>query len=167
MKVELQGTLVNRAISVAGPSGEAPAAAFLFSGATREILRKARRLIVILRGDLIQDDTGRAIDAEFVRASLPTGDRPLGSETGIQGGQFYSWIELREKGPLPTIDRLTADDLTWMNIPRMTPAIAREIIAFRDSRPGGLASVDELIAVNGVGDRMMDEIRARVSVRRT
>ena len=45
-----------------------------------------------LRGDFVIDETGRAVDAEFVRAELPTGDRPAGSEYGIQGGLFESWF---------------------------------------------------------------------------
>ena len=36
----------------------------------------------------------RAIDAEFVRSELPTGDRPKTSTTGIQGGTFHSWFWL-------------------------------------------------------------------------
>ena len=33
-------------------------------------------LWVVLRGDFVKDRQDRAIDAEFVRAELPTGDRP-------------------------------------------------------------------------------------------
>jgi hypothetical protein len=39
----------------------------------------------------------RAIDAEFVRAELPTGDRPKGSPFGIQGGLFESWFWVRRQ----------------------------------------------------------------------
>jgi hypothetical protein len=58
---------------------------------------------VILRGDFVLDRTGRAIDAEFVRAELPTGDRPappptqpLKDQPGIQGGRFESWFRSRQ-----------------------------------------------------------------------
>ena len=54
---------------------------------------------VILRGDFIKDKEDRAIDAEFLRAELPTGDRPkppvaqpLDDQLGIQGGLFESWF---------------------------------------------------------------------------
>ena len=53
---------------------------------------------VILRGDFVLDMNGRAVDAEFVRAELPTGDRPKGSLFGIQGGTFESWFTVREEG---------------------------------------------------------------------
>jgi hypothetical protein len=48
-----------------------------------------------LRGDFVLDtnDPPRAIDAEYVRAELPTGDRPSGSDVGIQGGLFESWFQ--------------------------------------------------------------------------
>jgi hypothetical protein len=54
-----------------------------------------------LRGDFVLDLKKRAIDAEFVRAELPTGDRPtpgglpLDQQPGIQGGLFESWFTLR------------------------------------------------------------------------
>jgi hypothetical protein len=48
---------------------------------------------VHIRGDFVIDRDGRAVDAEFVRAELPTGDRPKGSIFGIQGGTFDSWCE--------------------------------------------------------------------------
>lgn len=47
---------------------------------------------VRLRGDFVMDEKKRAIDAEFARGELPTGDRPGGSNFGIQGGLFESWF---------------------------------------------------------------------------
>jgi DNA-binding beta-propeller fold protein YncE len=53
-----------------------------------------------LRGDFVLDTKDRAVDAEFVRAKLPTGDRPdpgglpLDKQPGIQGGLFESWFTL-------------------------------------------------------------------------
>jgi hypothetical protein len=64
-------------------------------------------LWVILRGDFVMDagDPSRAIDAEFVRGELPTGDRPrppagqsLDKQSGIQGGLFESWFTVRPRG---------------------------------------------------------------------
>lgn len=49
-------------------------------------------LWVRLRGDFVLDQSGRAVDAEFTRAQFPTGDRPAGSDYGIQGGLFESWF---------------------------------------------------------------------------
>jgi hypothetical protein len=48
-------------------------------------------LWVKLRGDFVVDMKERAIDAEFVRARFPTGDRPKGAKVGVQGGLFESW----------------------------------------------------------------------------
>jgi hypothetical protein len=54
---------------------------------------------IILRGDFVKDTNDLAIDAEFVRAELPTGNRPrpsvnqpLDEQLGIQGGLFESWF---------------------------------------------------------------------------
>ena len=56
-------------------------------------------LWVILRGDFVKDRQERAIDAEFVRAELHTGDRPeppplqpLTEQLGIQGGVFQKLV---------------------------------------------------------------------------
>jgi hypothetical protein len=50
-------------------------------------------LWILLRGDFVIDATekGKAIDAEFVRAELPTGNRQPPIDVGIQGGLFESW----------------------------------------------------------------------------
>lgn len=55
--------------------------------------RELTDLFVHLRGDFVVDRYGRAVDAEFTRAQLPTGDRPAGSDVGIQGGMFDSWLQ--------------------------------------------------------------------------
>jgi len=49
-------------------------------------------LRICLQGDFVVDVNGKAVDAEFARAELPTGDRPSGSNYGIQGGLFESWL---------------------------------------------------------------------------
>lgn len=52
--------------------------------------------LIELHGDFVLDteDKPRAIDAEFVRAEFLTGDRPAGSDFGVQGGLFESWFTL-------------------------------------------------------------------------
>ena len=59
---------------------------------------------VLLRGDFVKDTKDRSIDAEFVRAQLPTGDRPrppatqpLDKQVGIQGGLFESWFSVKPR----------------------------------------------------------------------
>jgi hypothetical protein len=88
------------------PGPAAPAAAYVLS---REALDRfngfeRQELWAVLRGDFVREATGnpddpqpgRAIDAEFVRGELPTGDRPSGSPFGIQGGTFESWFTVRQ-----------------------------------------------------------------------
>jgi DNA-binding beta-propeller fold protein YncE len=65
--------------------------------------RSSPNLWVRLRGDFVLDTQNppRAIDGEFVRRDLPTGNRPYdpvaGSylDLGIQGGLFESWFTLK------------------------------------------------------------------------
>jgi hypothetical protein len=85
-------------------TNEAPGVAFLFTyaeekkpvwNAIQEQIIK--ELFVQLRGDFVIDKDGRAIDAEFVRGELPTGDRKTGGEYGIQGGLFESWFTINKE----------------------------------------------------------------------
>jgi hypothetical protein len=92
---------------------EAPGVAFILDSSlsqrAREIISQSppfdgppfNDIWIRLRGDFVLDLKGRAIDAEFVRAELPTGDRPspplglpLDQQPGIQGGLFESWFTL-------------------------------------------------------------------------
>jgi hypothetical protein len=53
--------------------------------------------------DIPTDETQppRAVDGEFLRGELPTGDRPHGSKHGIQGGLFESWFWQRRRDGNP------------------------------------------------------------------
>lgn len=94
--------LITVAREIPGP--EAAAAAFIIGPRIMDQIGNARRIIIVVRGDFILDQTRqRVIDAEHLRAGiqlgsgvvnegLPTGDRPLGERFGIQGGTFLSWI---------------------------------------------------------------------------
>ena len=95
-------------LSPGNPSGGARGVAFLFDDhipIASEILNgNISELWVLLRGDFVRDKKKRAIDAEFVRAELPTGDRPLppgnqplNEQLGIQGGTFESWFFINKK----------------------------------------------------------------------
>ncbi|MEH2316516.1 YncE family protein [Nostoc sp.] len=83
--------LITQARAVNGPL--ARGAAFL--PANPDLLIKFLDLWVCLRGDFVVDEKKRAVDAEFVRGELPTGNRPAGSKVGIQGGLFESWFTFR------------------------------------------------------------------------
>jgi hypothetical protein len=99
------GDRIVDAEEVVGPMAEA--AAFIFDSRFffvddnrvlrfRNDEREINELWVRLRGDFVLDNEdplkARAIDAEFVRGQLPTGDRPHDSKVGIQGGLFESWF---------------------------------------------------------------------------
>jgi hypothetical protein len=97
------GTLVIKAVALAVPDAAPPggvtkAVALLIDekALTRLRSQEGGDIFVKVRGDFVIDaKTKRAIDAEFVRAELPTGDRPNGSAFGIQGGTFESWFALK------------------------------------------------------------------------
>lgn len=83
-----------------------PAVAFVFDEELkvldqfRDLLQRLGKPVefwVSLRGDFVKDQNNRAIDAEFVRAGLMTGDRPAGADVGIQGGLFESWFTLGDR----------------------------------------------------------------------
>ena len=81
------------------PRPMAKGAAFIFGSKQFEQLQDliAWGLTIRLHGDFVLDEKRKAIDAEFVRATLPTGDRPAGAPVGVQGGLFESWFWLKEK----------------------------------------------------------------------
>lgn len=77
----------------------APAALLLFPPRLLELFEIAERFEVHLDGDHVLDDGDppRAVDAEFLRAALPGGDRPEAGRLGVQGGRFRSWGRLRRR----------------------------------------------------------------------
>ncbi len=85
-------------LPLAASANGAWAIAFLITEEVAKQLRggvqgsQVESLWVKLRGDFVLDTKERAIDAEFVRARFPTGDRPKGAKVGVQGGLFESWL---------------------------------------------------------------------------
>jgi len=94
----IAGNLVTSAQVLQGVD-RAKAIAFVFDPAFVNTLLEfdLSDLWVRLRGDFVLDtgEPPRAIDAEFVRHEFDTGDRPRGSDVGVQGGIFESWFEPR------------------------------------------------------------------------
>ncbi len=90
--------LIIGATEISNPT--AKGAAFIFDAGTNagKLITSGaiNDLWVILRGDFVIDRDERAIDAEFVRGQLPTGDRPKGAKAGIQGGTFESWFRTKQ-----------------------------------------------------------------------
>jgi hypothetical protein len=93
---------------------------------------------VRLRCDFVVDRQGRAVDGEFLRARLPSGDRPAASTLGIQGGLFESWFAFRGSfrggHMVPVIDdsRLT---VTVVSLWRKTKATMPVLFASVDGGP--------------------------------
>lgn len=57
----------------------------------------------------------------------------------------------------------TADSALLETLPRIGPALAERIIAWRDDN-GGFTSVEDLLAVPGIGDKMLESLHDLVTV---
>jgi DNA-binding beta-propeller fold protein YncE len=107
VKPTISNGRITKATEVKEPM--AKAAAFIFDDyivkfdENKKLLLLANETIQVdeiwvrLHGDFVIDKNKKAIDAEFVRAELPTGDRPKDSQAGIQGGVFESWFWIGER----------------------------------------------------------------------
>ena len=108
LNLDAQGKIVVNAAghidtATEAPAGDARGVAFLldkqlFPIAGEILAGKVNDLWILLRGDFVLDNKGKAVDAEFARAELPTGDHPNGSLFGIQGGLFESWFTVKAQG---------------------------------------------------------------------
>ncbi len=58
----------------------------------------------------------------------------------------------------------TADAAQLQLLPRIGPALAERIITFREAN-GAFASVDELVAVKGVGERSIETLKPYLTVK--
>jgi competence ComEA-like helix-hairpin-helix protein len=148
----------------------APGVAFIFNPNDIQEIRKNNELWVHLRGDFVIDVGGRAVDAEFVRAELPTGEHPAagqpGSEFGTQGGHFESWFRVTDQGGPSVIggeiggvrvgiNTASAEELA--RLPGMNEKIAYEIVARRERER--FSAPEELREVRGVGETLLKKIR--------
>jgi competence protein ComEA len=61
------------------------------------------------------------------------------------------------------VDLNSADAAQLETLPRIGPALAERIIAWRDET-GGFTSVEDLLAVPGIGDTMLESLRDLVTV---
>ncbi len=87
-------------------------------------------------------------DGEQIVA-LAEGEAPPATETGISGDG--------------RVNLNTADVTELDTLPRVGPAIAQRIIDWRETN-GRLTSVDDLLAVPGIGDKMLESLRDLVTV---
>lgn len=156
--IQLAGPLIVRARQIAGPL--APGAALLFD---RQLLANDQlppqpRLTVVLRGDFVLDQRGRAVDAEHLRGELPTGSHPGGSRFGLQGGRFESWVDLVTV-PLPLgfdLNLVTREQL--LTIPGIGQAIAERILARRDE-VGSFSALEDLQGIAGINQAVLNRLR--------
>ena len=146
-------------ISASSTASPAPGAALLLDPDSP--LGEADRFIVRILGDHVIDADGRAIDAEFVRSQLPTGDRPLGSPVGVQGGTFESWM-FRSSIVIGGVDLNLATLGDLVGLPGIGPGLAARIIVRRELM-GGFRSIDDLATVPGIGPNLLDQLRALLS----
>ena len=124
---------------------------------------------VEVRGDFILDDREKAIDAEFVRGELPTGDRARdgrAAQAGVQGGRFESWLYLRarpnylETGAPPDIEVVNlnaAGPEALVRLPGVGEVIAERIISFREERGEPITDPYQLTAVSGLTENQIEE----------
>ena len=61
------------------------------------------------------------------------------------------------------VDLNTADAAALDSLPRIGPALAERILAWRDEN-GRFASVEDLLAVPGIGEKLLEGLRDRVRV---
>lgn len=136
----------------------APGALLIFDSATQDLVVSNQMLIWIeIDGDhvmsrgLERDEPLRAIDAEFLRSDMPTGDRRVESERGTQGGLFSSWINRANPeglaGSLLDVNRASFGALRAAGV---TAPAARALVLARQDR-GGFGNVTELQGIQGVG----------------
>ena len=169
--VELSG---RRITSLTGTGSPSTGVAFVFLDETvRDLSRVfgggdrfefSLSLHVVIHGDFVLDESGRAIDAEHVRGELPTGDRPVGSPFGVQGGRFESWLTWRRRRFDVFFDINDVDLTTLMTVDDVGPSRANAILARRDEL-GGLRSFDDLRDV--VPANVLDRLRAVARVGRS
>jgi len=156
--------LIVRATEVPGPT--AKGVAFIPRDGFERYLegRDNLELWVRLRGDFVLDESGeRAIDAEFVRAQLPTGDRPRGSQVGIQGGLFESWFTITSRQPfrLADVNLVARSELLTVN--GIGPATADRILEERAVRP--FTDLEDFRARVQPNARNWDLMRDEITVR--
>ncbi len=173
---ELNGVIdITSVKEVVGPNAQGIA---FFPGTNQELVEENFKILnefwVRLHGDFVLEaltttdaqghNIHRAVDVEFIRATLPTGNRVpsiLGGPFGLQGGLFESWFWMRTRPANAfNLNTATADELK--TLPGIGDALAARIIKARSAAP--LQSVDDLLKIQGITNTILDPIRDRITV---
>ena len=72
----------------------------------------------------------------------------------------------RKKPPLKPVNINTADSQELQQVPGIGPATAEKILQMRKSY-GAFKSVDDLLAIRGLGEKRLDKMRKYLTVGRT
>ena len=115
----------------------------------------------MLHGDVIRDRRDRAVDVEFLRGDLRdgSGDRPRGSDLGLQGGRFESWTILR-RNEGGRFDPNFASERDFVAIPGVGATTARRIIRFR--RENGAISLSNIRSIPGLSPTVVNRLTQRL-----
>lgn len=102
-------------------------------------------------------------DGEQVRVPRP-GDDPEPPDAGPGGGTGAGVPGGPDVGvPAGRVDLNTATDQALVALPGIGPVLARRVVEHRETH-GPFASVEDLTAVSGIGDRVLDGLRDHVVV---
>lgn len=130
---------------------------------------------VVRPGLYLLDDGARVAEALAVAGgTLPGAElRGVNLARRVGDGEQIVVPAAGEIGPAPAsggsgspagpIDLNTADAAALEELPRIGPALAQRIIEWRESN-GRFTSVDDLLGVPGIGDKMLAGLRDRVRV---
>ncbi len=153
----------SRVVSTVTPGNPDLANAVLFlidDTAASQLAERNAQLFIELTGDHVLDADGRAIDAEFPRTGLPSGDGPGDATLGIQGGHFYSNVTVGLNVIAIGGFDLNAGNLDDIRgLPGIGDVIAGRIIVERRRR-GGFDSLEDLADIRGVTRALLDDLRA-------
>ena len=88
-----------------------------------------------IASEMGSNQNGRAVDVEYARVELPTGDRPHGSNFGVEGGLFESWFWIKSPNDPIVHDLNFASRADLVEVKGIGAATAGKIETERGKRP--------------------------------